>query len=222
MLNRLLVTLMVIAVAGSAQAGPWLREKGTTFTAASFSMTYYLDTSTQTYLEYGLTEKTTLVGDLSIMRYQTAPENGYATVSIRRALSKPDATTKWAYELGVGAGWDGAQTLPHLRTGLSWGRGLEWGDKSGWATVEASAVWDLTYAQHSAKVDMTAGMNFTEVTAGMVQIYTAYMFGETMATIAPSIILSPRKSKFRLQIGTESQVGNLRNSALKLGLWREF
>lgn len=221
-LTRILVILLAITVANSAQAGPWLREKGTTFTAVSASTTYYLDTASQTYLEYGLSEKTTLIGDLSMIRLRNAPESGYATVSLRRALSKPDATAKWAYELGLGVGWIGAETLPYLRTGLSWGRGMKWGDKSGWATVEASAIWDLTHAQHVAKVDMTVGMNFTEVTAGMIQLYTAHMFGENVATVAPSVIFSPKSSKFRIQIGSESQLGNLGNSALKLGLWREF
>ena len=158
-------------------------------------MTYYLDTSSQTYLEYGLTDATTLVGDLSMIRLHNAPESGYATLSIRRALSKPNATSKWAYELGIGVGWIGAQTLPHLRTSLSWGRGMEWGDKSGWATVEASAVWDLTYAQHIAKIDMTLGIQITEVTAGMIQLYTAHMFDENVATIAPPVIFGPKKKQ---------------------------
>lgn len=221
-LTLIIMTLLTFTGASSAQAGPWLREKGSTFTAASVAMTYYLDTSSQTYLEYGLTDATTLVGDLSVIRLHNAPESGYATLSIRRALSKPDATSKWAYELGVGVGWIGAETLPHLRTGLSWGRGMEWGDKSGWATIEASAVWDLTYARHIAKIDMTLGIQVTEVTAGMIQLYTAHMFDDTVATIAPSVIFSPKESKFRIQIGTESQLGNLENTAVKLGLWREF
>lgn len=217
-----LIIFITFAFATTAQAGPWLREKGTTFSAVSVATTYYLDTSSQTYIEYGLTDKTTLVGDLSMIRLRYAPQSGYATVSVRRAFSKPDATSKLAYEIGVGAGWIGSMTLPHLRTGLSWGRGIKWGDTSGWTTVEASAIWDLTYAQHIAKLDMTLGMNFTDVTKGMIQLYTAEIAGETVATIAPSLVFTPRERKFSIQVGAESQIGNMRNSALKLGLWREF
>ena len=219
---RFLIIFITFVFASTAQAGPWLREKGTTFSAVSVATTYYLDTSSQTYIEYGLTDKTTLVGDLSMIRLRYAPQSGYATVSVRRALSKPDAASKLAYEIGVGVGWIGSMTLPHIRTGLSWGRGIKWGDTSGWTTVEASAIWDLTYAQHITKLDMTLGMNFTDVTKGMLQIYTAEIAGETVATIAPSLVFTPRERKFSIQVGAESQIGNMRNSALKLGLWREF
>lgn len=222
MLNRLLITLITLAFANTAHAGPWLREKGTTFSASSVTTTYYLDTSSQAYLEYGLTDKTTVVGDLSIIKPRYAPESGYATVSLRRALSKPDAASKLAYEIGVGVGWIGDYTLPHLRTGLSWGRAIKWGEKNGWAVVEASAIWDLTYAQHIAKIDMTLGMNFTEVTKGMFQIYAAEIAGQSIATIAPSLVFTPRERKFSIQVGAESQIGEFQNSALKLGLWREF
>ena len=36
------------------------------------------------------------------------------------------------------------------------------------------------------------------------------------------LVLSPKFTKFRIQIGTESEIGNLRNSAVKIGLWRDF
>ncbi len=205
-----------------AAAGPWLREKGSAFTAVSFTGNYYLETGTQTYLEYGLTEKTTLVADLGFSHQHFLEETGYATVSIRRAITARNAKSKWAYELGAGAGWIGSTTLPHLRTGLSWGRGVEWGKKSGWMTVEAAVIWDLTFAQHVTKIDTTLGINFTDVTSGILQLYTANVLNQTIGTIAPSLTFSPKQKKFRIQIGSESQIGNWENSAIKIGLWREF
>lgn len=222
MLYRLFIILVMLVLASTAQAGPWLREKGTTFISVSVATNYFLDTASQTYVEYGLTEKTTVVGDLSTVRPRYALEQGYVTLSFRRALTKPDAKSKLAYEMGIGVGWIGAETLPIVRTGLSWGRGIEWGGKSGWTTIEASRIWDLTYAQHEAKLDMTLGMNFTEVTTGMIQVYTAEILGKTYATIAPSLIFKPKNRKFKFQIGAETPVGNVYDSALKLGLWREF
>lgn len=222
MITRLVLIMCAILFAQSAVAGPWLREKGSGFMAASFASTYYLDTASQTYLEYGLTDTTTLIADVGYLRPRYALGGGYATLSMRRALGSPDAKSKWAYELGVGVGWLGSETLPHLRTALSWGRGMNWGDKSGWATVEAAVIWDLMHEQHVTKIDTTLGMNFTDVTAGMLQIYTAHLEGGSIATFAPSLIFSPKKSKFRLQLGAESEVGNPGNSAIKLGLWREF
>lgn len=222
MLYRCILLLCTISFAQMAQAGPWLREKGSAFTAVSFSSTYYLETGSQTYLEYGLTDKTTVVADLGISRLHYVDNTGYATVSLRRAISAPDAKSKWAYEIGAGAGWIGATTLPHIRTGLSWGRGIEWGKKSGWMTVEAAVIWDLTYDLHVTKVDATLGINFTDITSGMLQLYTANVADQTIGTIAPSLIFNPKNKKYRIQIGSESQLGHWENSALKIGLWREF
>jgi hypothetical protein len=219
---RLVLLILALSFAQTAQAGPWLREKGSAFSAVSFSSTYYMETATQTYLEYGLSDKTTIVADVGMARLHYVENSGYATLSLRRALSAPDAQSKWAYELGMGAGWIGSTTLPHVRTGLSWGRGMEWGKKSGWMTVEAAVIWDLTYAHHVTKIDTTLGINFTDITSGMLQIYTANVVDQTFGTIAPSFIFSPKNSKLRIQIGAESQLGNWENSALKIGLWREF
>lgn len=222
MLYSLILPLACLCLAQGAAAGPWLREKGSTFTAVSFATTYYLETASQTYIEYGLNEKTTLVADIGLARLHNSPDGGFVTLSLRRALSAPDARTKWAYEMGMGVGWIGDETLPHLRTGLSWGRGTTWGEKTGWMTVEGAVNWDLTHELHVTKLDATLGVNFTDVTSGMLQLYTAYVAGNSIATIAPSFVISPKSTKIRVQIGSESQIGNLGNSALKIGLWREF
>jgi hypothetical protein len=221
-LHRLIISLACLGLAQTATAGPWLREKGSTFTAVSFATTYYLETASQTYLEYGLSKKTTLVADIGLTRLNSSPDGGYVTLSFRRALSAPDAKNKWAYEMGAGVGWLGDETLPHLRTGLSWGHGTTWGKKSGWMTVEGAINWGLTNELHVAKLDTTVGVNFTKVTSGMLQLYTAHIAGNSIATIAPSIVIAPKSNKFRIQLGSESQIGNLGNSALKIGLWREF
>jgi hypothetical protein len=221
-ISRLIFFLIALSYSHAAHAGPWLREKGSTFMAVSLASTYYMETTSQTYLEYGLTKSTTLIADVSMARYHYGSNSGYATLSLRRSITPPDAQSKWAYELGVGAGWTGTETLPHVRTGLSWGRGMKWGDKSGWMSVDAAVIWDLTHALHVSKIDTTLGINFTDFTAGMLQIYTAHVATQNTATLAPSLVLSPKNGKFRLQIGSESQFGNLSNSVLKISLWREF
>lgn len=219
---KLIFVVLLMVLSLPANAGPWLREKGSVFTSVSVATTYNLDMGNQTYLEYGATEKTTLIVDVGILRPRLNPNAGYATLSFRRALSAPDATSKWAYELGFGAGWIGSETAPLLRAGLTWGRGMQWGDKSGWATVDASMIWEFGYDRHATKVDATVGVNFTDVTTGMLQLYTAHVDSDTIATIAPSLVFNPKASKFRIQVGTESQIGQIKNTALKIGLWREF
>jgi hypothetical protein len=217
-----MVFLFLMLLGQSGHAGPWLREQGTTFSALSVSSTYYLNTTSQTYLEYGLTAKTTVIADISMAQAPFAPQVGTVTASFRRALSKPDAQSKWAYELGLGVGWIGEQTLPHVRTALSWGKGISLGDTSGWLAVDAAVLWDVTYALHVGKIDTTFGLNFTEVTSGMIQIYSAFAAGESIVTISPSLVFKPKGKKFSLLISTESEIDNFENTALKIGLWREF
>lgn len=222
MVNRFIVAFLIMIVPQIAAAGPWLREKGSSFTAVSISGNYALETASQTYLEYGLSDKTTLIGDVGMARFHYFPNTGYATFSLRRALGSTDATSKWAYELGLGAGWIGEEVLPQIRTALSWGRGITLGEKSGWMTVESAVLWDVTYALHVAKIDTTVGLNLTDKTKGMLQLYTAHAVGETIATLAPSVVYSPENTKFSIQLGAESQIGHWDNAAIKIGIWREF
>jgi hypothetical protein len=220
--TRILATTLRIVFGHSALAGPWLREKGETFTAVSVTSTYTLDTTSQTYLEYGLTAKTTLIGDIALSRLHTGAEAGAVTASLKRALSPPDAATKWAYELGVGVSWNDMMRKPHLRSALSWGKGINWREKTDWATVEAATIWDLGAKQHVAKMDATLGLNLTPVTSAMVQVFTAFSQDYRTTKISPSILLAPKDSAFSIQIGMESTMGDFESSAIKFGLWRKF
>lgn len=222
-MTHLLIPILVIVLFGqAAHAGAWLREKGAGFMAVSFAGTYYLDTTTQSYHEYGLSDKTTIIADVTMTRPRYDVPGGVATVSLRRALSAENARAKWSYDFGVGAGWVGAEIRPHLRTGLSWGRGMTWGQKSGWMGVDGAIIWDLGQAVHLTKIDATFGANFTDVTTAMVQFYTAHINGAHSATLAPSLVFNPKQSSFRMKLGTESPLGRLESTALKLELWREF
>lgn len=222
MIYRFILTVFILVFPQHLAAGPWLRDKGSSFTAVSIAGNYALETANQTYLEYGLTDTTTLIGDVGMARFHYIPNTGYATFSIRRALGPKEAASKWAYELGLGAGWVGEEILPHVRTALSWGRGITLGKKPGWMTVEGTVLWDVTYALHVAKVDTTVGLNATKKTKAMVQIFSAHAVGETIATLAPSVVYSPANTKFSILLGAESQIGQWDNTAVKIGIWREF
>ena len=56
----------------------------------------------------------------------------------------------------------------------------------------------------------------------MAQVFLTYTGGETYAKFAPSIVLSPSFSKYRLQLGSEIPIDAPENTALTLSLWREF
>lgn len=208
--------------APAANAGAWLREKGTSFTSVSFTTTWFRDTTNSSYLEYGVRDDLTIGADIGYASTSNGTQSGYGAIFIRRPLGKNEGPNQWAYELGVGAAWVDDLTLPFVKTGISWGRGIKLYDKNGWMAVDASVAWDVSEGHHLTKIDTTVGINFTEITTGMVQLYVANLDGDSYASIAPSIVLKPRKSNFRFQIGAESQLGNLDNTGVKFGLWREF
>lgn len=219
---RLIVFIALLLLPVPVQAGPWLREKGSGFSSSSFAITPMRDTATQTYLEYGFSDAMTLGVDLNYFRPGNGAQGGIATVFIRRALGAPERTSKWAYEVGLGATWGAMAVNPHLDTGLSWGRGITFREKSGWATVDASVLWDLSGHRHVAKLDGTLGLNFTDRYGAMMQIFYVHAQGASATTLAPSLIISPKDSKFRIQVGAEAALGDLTGSALKIGLWRDF
>lgn len=208
--------------ATTGQAGPWLRDKGASFVSSSFSATYFYDLTQSTYIEYGLREKLTLGIDLSTAQSRFGLRSGSATAFLRFPLGDVTEWGRLAYDLGAGASWTDAFISPHVRAGLSWGRGFTLGARNGWLTVDAAAQWEFGLSQEVIKLDATAGFDFTEATTGMAQIFITYTEGETYANFAPSIVLSPRFSKYRVQLGSEVPFDAPENTALTLSLWREF
>ncbi len=214
--------LMCVFLASAAHAGAWMREKGTSFTSLSFTANYFLETTNTSYLEFGWRDDLTIGADIGYATNSQGVQTGYGTLFIRRPLGPNEGQNKWAYELGIGAAWIGDVVLPHLKTGVSWGRGLQIKELNGWMAVDASMTWDVSYGMHLAKIDSTIGVNFTEITTGMVELYLANLNSKTYATVAPSLVFKPRKGKYRFQVGAESPLGHFADTALKLGLWREF
>lgn len=216
------ILVLITSLAAPATAGPWLREKGKSFTSVSFATTWDLKSSTSSYLEYGFRDNMTIGADVGVFRSPLEGQTGFATVFLRRPLGRNEGTSRLAYELGVGASWADDIVSPHIKTGLTWGRGFQLRDKGGWMTVDASVRWDLGHSLQVTKIDSTVGLNFTDKFTGMFQLYVTNTQGETFATVAPSLIYTPKSGKFKIQIGVEALVDEISNPAIKLGLWREF
>lgn len=209
-------------LAAPVAAGPWLREKGSTFTSVAFATTWDLQSSSTTYLEYGWSDTTTIGADIGVFRSPTSGQDGFATVFLRKPLGKNAGSSRLAYELGLGASWEGALVFAHLKTGLTWGRGFQLREKSGWMTVDASVRWDLGRSNQVTKIDSTVGLNFNEKFSGMFQLFLTNTEGDTFAKLAPSLIYTPKSGKFKIQVGLEALTDDIANPAIKLGLWREF
>ncbi len=217
-----IIILIWVFQAGTAQAGAWLRKKGSSFTSAAYTTTWFGDRANTSYLEYGLRDDLTIGADIGYGTSRHGTPSGYGTLFLRRPLGRDDGPDKWAYEIGVGGAWVDGYVLPHVRTGLSWGRGIKLRERYGWVAVDASMTWDITSSLHLAKLDSTLGFNFTEVTAGMIQIYLAHVDHKAYASIAPSLLIRPLRGGFRIQLGAETPLGYTKDTAIKIGLWQEF
>lgn len=220
---RFLIALLIcFSMTRPAWAGAWLRDKGSSFVSSSFTLNRLEDQSSGTYVEYGWRENLTIGADLSFANSHLGLQSGAVTFFLRRPLGKTDRENKWAYEVGAGTAWVQDYMLPHVKVGLSWGRGIQLGEKYGWMGVEGNVFWDVSQGRSAAKLDGTLGFNFTDVTAGMLQIYLARIDRQIYGTFAPSILIKPKNKNFRLQIGAEAPFGAFADTSIKLGLWREF
>ena len=220
---RLILMLWVMLLPGAPlQAGAWLRGEGGVFVSSSFTLNARQANTSGTYLEYGLRPDMTLGFDVQRYTDAGALQGGTATAFLRRPLGSPDRKSVWSYEIGLGAGWKNDLVTPHLKTGLSWGRGFQLRDRGGWMNVDAAVFWPLDAGTQVAKLDTTVGLNFTDATTGMVQLYLAHIDRELFATLAPSLVYKPKGRDWRIQIGTESPLDAPDATSIKLGLWREF
>ncbi|QFT58775.1 hypothetical protein FIU94_08050 [Sulfitobacter sp. THAF37] len=218
----LVLVLFMAFISGPAQAGAWMREKGTSFVSSTFVLNRLLDQSSSTYVEHGWSDDLTIGADISLANSHLGLQSGAATFFFRRRLGPAESTQKWAYEIGAGTAWVQDLMLPHVKLGLSWGRNFEAAGRWGWMGVDGALFWDVSTGRRAAKLDGTVGYNFSDVTAGMIQIYLAQIDGQSHATFAPSILIRPRNRNFRIQIGTESPFDAFSATSVKLGIWREF
>lgn len=224
---RIIFSIAVIAcqfIVSPAHAGAWLREKGSSFTSFSLSTSWFHDTRSSSYLEFGITQTSTVGIDLGLSRNQKGKKLAYGTVFLRRALGANNGPNTWAYEVGLGATYGGAGTeaLPHIKTGLSFGRGINVKGRGGWIAADAAVLWGLQEDNHVAKLDTTLGLNFNDTLSGILQLNLAHQEGDTFSYFEPSFVIKPGKGGLKLQIGLITPLDETNNTSLKLGLWHEF
>lgn len=225
MIHRLILALCICQLTATiASSGPWLCEKGSSFTSFSFSASMDLDARSIGFFEFGITPTSTVGLDLGFSRNHTGAKLGYGTLFLRRALGPTDRPNKFAYEVGIGGTYGGPKRdmIPHIKTGLTWGYGLEIKGKSGWLTVDASVLWNLDHYNHVTKIDTTLGFNFTEITTGVLQLNLVNQAHGTFGFFEPSLVFSPRNMDMKIQIGLITPLESAEKTSLKLGLWHEF
>ena len=208
--------------AGSANAGPWLKDRGTGFAEFSLSIAGSDDYGASTYLEYGATANTTIGIDIGLFTNAGQEHNGYGTIFLRRALGATDGPHRLAYELGIGVARKDGIDRPTVKTGISWGRGIEWQGKSGWLTMDGAIIWDVSRDARVTKLDSTFGLNLSETMAAMLQVNFAHKDNEVRGKVEPSVVIRPRHDKFSFKVGAQAPLDDMSETAITLSLWHNF
>lgn len=214
--------LAVLTAAPMAQAGAWLRDAGTTFLALSFGVTQHSDTTNGFYLEYGLSDQTTVGIDVSTFTNRLHVRNGVGTVFLRRNLTAPDGPNRFAYEVGIGGVWGNEMQRPTMLIGLSWGRSISLWGQNGWVNLDGRFTYEPRLGEHVTKLAGTFGLDFGPTTTGLVELSISSQKGDSFSALEPSLLFKPRHSPFRIKIGTQVPLQDSARSALKLGIWHRF
>ena len=214
--------MLVLAGAPVAQAGAWLRAEGTGFASTTLSTDRDREVSTSAYLEYGLTQTLTLGGDFYYGSDLTTFQEGSGIVFLRFPLGPTDGANRFAAHVGIGTRYTELEFLKAAEIGLSWGRGLQWGDRYGWIGVDSSLNEAEAPADGRIKLDGTLGMGLTDRSKVMLQVFNTFEGGETYGKLAPSWLFAPGGGKTTFQLGFETPFAGGGNPTLKLGVWVEF
>lgn len=221
-MKRAIILAMCCGVGQAADAGAWLREKQTGFASLSFGVTETEDATGTFFLEYGLSEKTTIGVDISAFRANSSAVNGFGNLFVRRSIGPTDRTSKWAYEVGIGGYFDEDKTLPAVKTTVSWGRGFQMRDRPGWVNIDATYILEPELKSDETKLDATAGYAFGGITTGILEVTYSNRNNNSFGAVEPSLLFSPKQTAFQIKLGAQFPIDEDDSKSLKLGIWRSF
>ena len=220
-----LVLALLAGAPGGAVAGPWLRERGSTYLSFSFEAPQEGDGFASLYAERGVRPWLTLGVDAG---RSAGDGQGQALAFARTTLGPQSDASRQSFELGFGARLDGeGSVLPALRAGLSWGRGFETRFGPGWVATDASITGYGSFATVgeeglALKLDTTLGVRPGEDSMATLQLFWSRS-GEDEAAIrlVPSYARRIRGETFG-QIGVVVGTGAAPELGVKIGLFTEF
>ncbi|MEP5732181.1 MAG: hypothetical protein ABJL67_22730 [Sulfitobacter sp.] len=222
---RLLVAICVafwLSAGSPAQAGAWLREKGSGFTSLSFGLNRFEEGSQSLYFEYGLSEKMTIGLDVTTSTQRSDFRDGQGHIFLRRQLWANDGPHKLAYEIGIGGTIRDDAVLPTFKSGLSWGRGVQLYDRNGWVNVNAAFIYEPSLGEHITKMDATFGLELGQRTSGLVELSLFHQHGDTYQAVEPSLLIRPKDSRFNFKVGAKIPFDDQDKSSLRLAVWHSF
>lgn len=216
---RLPLLIAALILASPVHGGAWMRAEGDTFLSFSTSMDETGEINGGIYLEHGLRPKLTL--GLKVDMDMTAGQmgDGSAIVFMRKPINTGQRAFKLAYEVGLGS-TIGDDSSGLGRVALNYGRGVSFGDKAGWITMDTAIEWVSGTGDMTLKLDGTVGMTLNPRFKVMMQVFHTQSDAANTTTFAPSLVWQPKsKQATSYQLGLEADDGII---ALKLGMWKEF
>ncbi len=215
---RLLLCLLMLST--PAQAGPWLRDKGSGFiswhvTGEDPEQSGAARVYTGIFAEYGMRDDLTLGLDLG------GDENGYHkamafAVMPVRVIGRPQTRLSMEFSMGV------IDSEPIYRHGVSVGQSLQLLGRSGWFSIDGKAGFSIEDASMDLSTDFTIGINSGARTKLILQLQQGgEMRNPDYLRVVQSIVFE-RKPGRHLELGVTAGLINAPRYGLKLGLWRSF
>lgn len=223
--NKATLRLAIIAGLSAIGASPvsadaWPRGDGKTFTSLTYraQITDSVDQDyTSFYYEYGIDARLTFGLDVGLN-----PDNGDRTALafLRIPVFEAAENDRFAVDIGVGVARSSGRSSATGRVGLSWGRGLAFGELPGWVGADGSLLFGES-AIDIAKLDLTLGATLQDSSLVFLQLQMAQSSdGDFSLLIAPSVALAISPVlKFEVGLGYQPYTDA---KSVKFGLWTEF
>ena len=226
-MRNVLTAFLIWLVPAAALAGPWPRQQGEIFVSVSYHAATDAvalwnlqlmppETYTGIYAEYGLTPRLTFGLDGGF-----SEDGAYSAIVLARyALGDPDAAMRYAVSLG--AGRSGPPHETQVQIGAHVGRGLQLGERTGWASLDMAGIHRLDSSDFAAKADLTMGLNLSDTWTAILQLQAGQYAGSAAyLRIAPSLVrtIGPR---LKMELGLTGEVQGSRQVGAKLATWISF
>lgn len=208
-----------------ACAGPWLRTKGTGFSATTIELSpadpsttapyppmYSVDAYNSVYIEYGLAPRLTIGLDGG----SDLDGNGSGFAFLRFPL-REGHPSRIAGEIAIGARWSLDDLTLLLRPGLSWGRGITFFDKPGWTTLDATLTIPSDGGRITPKIDAMLGLN----TSDRLKLMLGLTLERPTLTLSPSIAYRTW-GRYHLTLGLKLHSEKSRPLSVAFGFWQDF
>lgn len=218
---RIFIFLILTVWSAGAHAGAWMKEPGRGFFSISGEFSQYQDFTGDTsihgiyssFLEYGLTEDLTIGYDATWSEFANKAIL-YGRVPIRQEEGK----MRYAFEFGTGV----VNSNPGGYLGLMVGKGVKLGQRYGWFSLENRATWDLAEGDGYYKIDATLGLTLKNENKILGQLQNEYSDDYGVISKATVSYVFPIWEGIYVETGIVQGLVNVDDTALKIGLWREF